>query len=108
MSAAAGGKTELLWRYDGLRACHELVAGDGTVAARIYESQKQKVRLPFRAKSLVSAYYFGERRLAALVRHGREWVTHRRKFENQEERDAYVVRRKDELARFVRTRLGEM
>ncbi len=95
------------WKYDGLRACHELVAEDDSIAARIYESEKQKTVRPFRAKSLISVFFYGERRLNTVARRNKEWVTHQRSFKNKAERESYVACRKQEIARFIRRRVAE-
>lgn len=95
------------WKYDALRACHELIADDDSVAARIYQSEKQKMGLPFRAKSLISVFYYGERRLGALARRNKEWVSNRRKFKTNEAREVYVEARKKEILRFIEQRVAQ-
>ncbi len=95
------------WNYDPLRACHELLAEDQSVAARIYESDKPKMTLPFRAKSLISVFYYGEQRLNSLARRNKEWVSNRRKFKTKAAREIYVAARKKEILHFLLQRVAQ-
>lgn len=95
------------WRFNTLISCHEL-HDDGEVAARIYLSERRDAARPYRSKTLISAFYFGERRLNALARRNKEWVANRRDFADEGAREAYLTRRKAEVARFVRARKAEI
>lgn len=94
------------WRFNGLISCHELSV-DGEVMARIYCSEKPKRKRPFRARTLISAFCFGEQRLSRLARQGKEWVSNRRDFASDAERDVYLARRKADVGRFVAARVKE-
>ncbi|MBI4615655.1 MAG: hypothetical protein HY720_18705 [Planctomycetes bacterium] len=94
------------WRFNPMLSVHEL-ASNGTVLARIYVSEKPRNRLPFRAKSLVSALYYSSRTMARLDRKKKEWVSGARKFRTREALDEYLKRKKAEIERFIQARERE-
>ena len=95
------------WRFNPMRQVHEFV-GDGTVLAQIFIAEKPRFALPFRAKSLISAFYFGEKTLSRLDRAKKEWISNGRKFRSRSELDEYVERRKTAIERFIRARESEL
>lgn len=92
------------WKFNPLNACHELHQADGSIAARIYQAERADRAHPFRAKTLVSGLCYSERRLAALIAHGKEWVANRRDFDTEADRTTYIDARKLAIEKFVARR----
>jgi hypothetical protein len=95
------------WQYNQMRQVHDLL-DVGTVLARIFVAEKPRLAHPFRTRSLISAFYYGEKTLGRLDRAKKEWVSNTRKFPDRKELDEYIERRKSGIERFIRARTAEL
>ena len=95
------------WQFDEIRQVHELTE-EGGVFAKIYLSEKPKNARPFRARTLISGLYYGNRTLSRLDRSNKEWVTKLKKFRTRDEASAYLERKKTEVQRFLEARECEV
>ena len=95
------------WEFNEVLQVHELCDESGTLA-KIYLSEKPKNNRPFRARTLISGLYYGDRKMSRLDRSRKEWVTKLKKFRSRDELDSYLRRKKEEIQRFIQSREKEV
>ena len=91
------------WTFDNIRSIHQLEDGE-TPLAKIFIKKSEKGKGLFRVKTLVSFLYFSATRQKQLERTKKEWQVTVRRFPTREDADRYIGTKKEEVARFIRSR----
>jgi len=78
----------------------------GDVAASIFAVDKKNIKNRFQVKTIISAIYLGKKRFTRLEKNKRDWLSTRKKFSNQEDRDNYIKTKKQELFKYISIRIS--
>lgn len=92
------------WKYDSLVQEHQLVYNK-SVLARIQSAPLKHGGL--RVSTLISGIYFGMQKQLRLEKQNKEWVCHRRKFQQKDSANLYIRRKKENVQRFIKAREKE-